>query len=127
MKLQTFIDLAIRLAKDKYKVLGEGRNRIVFEKDNGTVIKIPLNEEGIEDNYSEERRYMKCGKTGDVIPYAKCEVYNDDNGIPHLHMERVYPLGVEESAVPEWADFVDCGQVGRTLSGEIVAYDYSDV
>ena len=66
------------------------------------------------------------GKNDDLITYAQCRGIHDKNGVPLLEMERVYPL-IETDKRPSWADFIDCGQIGRTLNGEIVAYDYSDV
>jgi hypothetical protein len=126
MDMQKLIEIAIRNAKSKYEYLAEGRNRMVFVKDDGFIIKIPKNDWGVSDNCSEERRFNKFGKTGDIIPYAQCRVINDENGIPLLEMERVYPL-LDTDKKPSWSDYVDCAQIGRTLSGEIVAYDYSDV
>jgi hypothetical protein len=126
MELPEAMEIALKEAHIKYSYLAEGRNRAVFIKDEKWVVKVPLNDYGMSDNYAEERRYQKFGKTGDDIPYAECRVVHDTNGIPLLEMERVTLL-TETDAVPKWADYVDCAQVGRTSSGEIVAYDYSDV
>jgi hypothetical protein len=126
MKLQDYINLALDQAKNKYKYLSEGRNRMVFIKNDGFVIKVPKNDWGIGDNESEARRFKNFGKTVDIIPYAQCSVSYDSNGIPLLEMERVYPLAENETK-PKWSDYVDCAQIGKTLSGEIVAYDYSDI
>ena len=119
--VQRAINKTIRELKAKYEVIGEGHNRIVFLKDDDTVIKCPLNEDGLNDNISESRRYRQFGDA-DVVKYAQCKMFflNDINC---LEMERVYPITNEET--PEWADFVDCGQIGKNKDGKILAYDYA--
>lgn len=119
--VQKLINKTIAQLKKKYEVIGEGRNRIVFIKDEKWVIKCPLNEEGLEDNYSESKRFAEFGKK-DLVVYAECHI-SHLNDIPLLTMERAYPI--KDNELPEWSSYVDGGQVGKTLSGEIVAYDFA--
>ena len=91
------------------------------------VIKVPLNEEGLHDNWRERSVWLRYGKTRGYIKYARCRLWG-----PLLVMEYAkYPgPGTEEDGYlplkncPEWAYAVDCWQVGYNKSGEIVAYDY---
>lgn len=122
MKAESLIDKTIKELRKKYEVLGEGRNRIVFLKDENWVIKCPLNDDGISDNTYEEKMFLSYGKDKDIIPYAECRV-TYVNDIPLLEMERVHPISPEE--LPEWAAWVDCAQVGKNNKGEIVAYDFA--
>jgi hypothetical protein len=107
---------------------GWGCSRIVFSRirrrggDSRWVFKIPLCGKGETDNYREARYY----KRGDGR-MAKCRLVVI-GGLDCLVMEKVdthdpIPYGY---GTPEWAKYVDCCQVGRSRSGEIVAYDYAD-
>lgn len=119
--IQKLINKTIKELRSKYEVIGEGHNRIVFLKDDDWVIKCPLNEDGLNDNISEARRYRQFGDT-DLVKYAECKMFflNDINC---LEMERVYPISKSER--PDWADYVDGGQVGKNKDGKILAYDYA--
>lgn len=119
-EIQKLIDKTIKQLKNKYEVIGEGRNRIVFLKDDNTVIKFPLREYGMYDNQSEADRFFRYGKTGDIIPSAKCSIFFLNN-IALLEMERIHLLKDQE--VPKWADYVDCQQVGVNKDGVILAYN----
>lgn len=97
--------------------LGEGRNRLVYRlgEHGRYVIKVPKSNYGINDNYHEARIYKE--HKDDIISYARCRLTGT-----FLIMEYVEPIDTWD--IPEWAKYVDCGQVGRNLNGKIVAYDY---
>lgn len=104
------------------KFLGEGRNRAVYLLPSGkNVIKIPLNDDGINDNLTEEYRYRFQRKTW--YPLARCRLLN---GSHNLIMEYVeFPNSYcELREIHSWIDFVDCWQVGYNRAGKVVAYDY---
>lgn len=84
------MEKALKNARSQYTLIGSGNNRTVFEYDEGRVIKLPHNECGIEDNYSEARRFKKYGKDKD-LPYAAW-----DCGLRLLRLELVelYFLGL---------------------------------
>lgn len=107
----------------KFRYLGEGGTRAVFQINETHVVKLPTNEKGLDGNLREAAIYARKGRNGD-IPYAACEVFHV-NDIPLLKMELVNPR-LPKGSRPPWADFVDCGQVGVALDGQIVAYDFGD-
>lgn len=110
----------------KFELIGDGRNRRVFRHGN-YVIKLPLNNKGVDDNYHEASVWRKYGHSRGYINYARCRLLggilvmqyvgylgklSDKDGYIHLHN------------IPEWAYAVDCWQVGYNRFGNIVAYDY---
>lgn len=98
--------------------IGAGRNRIVYRR-GSIVIKIPLNEHGVYDNWHERTVFKTYGKRGE-IPYARCRMWK--NNI--LVMEYIEHTGRRFEGCPVWADYVDGGQVGTDRNGNLVAYDY---
>ena len=102
----------------RYELLGEGRNRATYRVSADWVVKVPRCEAGIFDNESESETYGCLG--GNL---AACSVFYEEGGIPVLFMEYVEPVCLGASA-PSWVSFVDCGQVGYTRAGKLVAYDY---
>lgn len=101
-------------------LLDFGRNRAVYDRGR-YVLKVPRNEEGEVDN-SWEADYSRSFKNRpDIngIHYARCRLLA--NG--WLLMEKVGPLP-KGSKAPQWADYVDCQQVGVARDGRIVAFDY---
>jgi len=99
--------------------IGTDRNRIVYRR-GYFVIKIPLNESGLHDNWHEEMLFKQYGKTRGYIPLARCRLVK--NSI--LVMEYIEHTGRSFDGCPGWADYVDCGQVGTDRNGSLVAYDY---
>lgn len=103
------------------KFLGEGRNRKVYLLFSGkNVIKIPKNDDGIRDNCIEDFRYRK--NRDKWFPLAKCRLVNYSNY--HLVMEYV-KQAEDPYGLATWVYSVDCGQVGFTNNGKLVAYDYA--
>lgn len=99
--------------------LGYGRNRLVLKLSSGkNVIKIPLNEEGVSDNYR-ENRYAKVNGWLDHSQKARCRMFGYC-----LVMEYVEPT-YEFEGLPNWTGAVDCQQVGYTSDGRLVAYDFA--
>jgi hypothetical protein len=100
--------------------LGVGRNRIVFDRKDGTVVKVPSNWDGFMDNGRE------AAWEDAEIPIASCSIQDigeeERTSFPVLIMEKVKPLN-DLSNAPQWVGFVDCGQVGHTTDGKLVAYD----
>ena len=112
--------------KKKLELLGNGATRICFASKD-TVYKLPLNEWGFMDNYSEADIFKKWGRTKD-IPYAKCRLIHI-NDIPVLAMERLDMLHHKtwrfHMRNTWWVGHIDCGQIGMNKKGEIFAYDYA--
>lgn len=106
-----------------WKYIGSGRKRAVYLLPNGrNVIKIPLSEDGIHDNYMEAFRYSNGRKEGMYVQYARCRLL----GVL-LIMEYVAPI--DESPYNlgiNWVYSVDSGQVGYTKQGKLVAYDFGN-
>lgn len=103
--------------------LGEGRHRSVYRSPNGRyVVKVPVCYYGVGANWLEatrwSRRNAKRGGTG--YPIAACRTIC---GGMLLVMQYAEPAR-NISDCPRWVDYVDCQQVGFTLNGKLVAYDY---
>lgn len=99
------------------------RTRVVF-MDEDSVIKIPINDEGVTASSLEVRTsdgYIE--KPDDYIPIAKTDAIEKD-GVFFIKMEKVSPIKkVNYSALPFWVGMVDGGQVGYTKNNVLVAYD----
>ena len=95
-----------------------GTTRAVFDMGDGNVLKIPLGYQGDEENWLE----LSLMETEpDRRPYGHYE--ESPHGIPVLVCEKVEPMMFDDPEMPDWADFVDGRQLGRTHDGRIVAYD----
>lgn len=110
--------------KEKYVELGRGRNRLTYDMGDGWVVKIPLHMYGMEDNLTESKIYneTKDNPENYCVQYAECMIFTYKD-IPLLIMEKVEPI-THYYDFPDWADYVDCQQVGYTKDGKVVAYDY---
>lgn len=107
----------------EWTYLGEGRNRAVYQR-GSYVVKVPLREEGIADNYHEARVYKerRTQQAEGSIQYARCRLLGD-----LLVMEyAMYPgPGTDETGYlsyengPDWMAYVDCGQVGYNRRGQV--------
>ncbi len=97
------------------QLLGKGRHRTVYALPDGRwVLKVPNDPDwGLASNDREARNYQQ-DTTGKL---AACYMLSNGN----LVMERVT---APYMPLPEWCDYVDCGQVGLNASGALVAYDY---
>lgn len=99
--------------------LGEGRHRVVF-RDGAYVLKFPRNEAGVWANEFEAST-CNCPQA----PKASCHIDKELTAIfgrPVLRMEFVLHRGFSEE--PDWTWSIDCGQVGYTAAGALVAYDW---
>jgi len=120
-KLRSVCREAIEKARDRFgPEIGEGRNRICFRISPTEVIKIPLNETGFHANFYEANSW-------DEQPEFLARCNFDDSlgkelGIAVLRMEYVEHVGWSEK--PDWTWGIDGGQVGRTVDGRLVAYDW---
>jgi hypothetical protein len=105
-----------------FRRLNAGRHRLAFLSPSGrNVVKVPINDFGVLDN---GRESTKWGKRAEMWPLARCRLFCD--GLL-LVMEAV-KIDPERSFsdLPEWAGWIDCGQVGLNRKGEFVTYDYAD-
>lgn len=104
-----------------FEYIGEGNTRIVYKHKN-FVIKIPINDDGLHDNFMEAKISKKYKREPDQngISFARCKQLV--NG--WLVMEFV-DTEVEIKDLPQWAFYIDCWQVGYTSKKKLVAYDYA--
>jgi hypothetical protein len=92
--------------------------RSVYLDDRGRrVFKVPVNMAGIDANYRED------GHTDPDIPLASCRLVDPEAEFPVLEMEWVRSITVKYDELPDWVGWVDCGQVGYTDDGRLVAFD----
>lgn len=96
-----------------------GTNRAVFDRGDGTMIKMPICDYGQYANVQEGRAVLKPDKWY----FTRGHSEHSPNGFHVLVVEKVEPIFHDDPEYPDWADFIDCGQVGRTADGRIVAYD----
>lgn len=103
-----------------------GRNRNVFDMGN-YVVKIPKNLDGFADN-DWEGSISNANDDPEEIRYARTRMV-EVSEVPVVFMERVEHASTAETIArlgfePDWVGSVDCGQVGFTRDGRLVAYDY---
>lgn len=101
-----------------------GAYRLVFDRGD-TVVKLPLNADGISDN---SREFLHSQGTEDDIfkgvPLAPCHLEYTERGMPFLVMEKVDMVDIDEDDYPDWAHKIDAFQLGRSrVTGQLVAYD----
>ena len=105
------------LEENGWKYIGSGSFRTVYQRRN-TVIKVPHNDEGFEDNVTEAYAYRKYrnepGKHG--IIYAPCRLLPSGCLMMPFVKREAYPH------LPTWAQGLDGGQAGH-YKGRIVGYD----
>lgn len=98
-----------------------GRTRAVFDRGDGYVIKVPLNQEGVMASTNE---FSTAEMDDSLIPVADCK-FDFSTGMPLLVMEKV-DTNVSNrygKDMPDWLSYVDGAQVGYNSKGELVAYD----
>lgn len=118
-----------RFAARALSVAG-GRNRNTFLMPGNYVVKLPKSWEGYGDNDWEGSISNAEENLNSPyhVQYPKTRLlYVED--IPILFMEKVKPIYEKElidlfEEIPDWVHCVDCGQVGITKKGRLVAFDY---
>lgn len=99
----------------------EGSHRTVFiDKKNDEVIKVPSQNSGDFANQQE------LNTQGEL--YAKTKLdkeLTERYGYVVIRMEYVEHSGYSKE--PDWTWSIDCGQVGHTKDGRLVAYDWDTI
>lgn len=107
--------------QSKYKIIGCGRNRLVFA-DRDWVLKVPCNTAGMFDNEHEYQVYKRSQQLEHIsgeIRYARCRMCG-----PYVLVMEQLDTSIDRESFPSWASWVDCGQVGLDRQGRFAAYDY---
>lgn len=106
-----------------------GRNRLAFVFDT-YVFKVPCCEAGCGDNDWEGsvQNTIESFNNYEYIQYPKTELFYFEE-LPICKMELVTQANSKEiksvlGFVPDWIYSIDCQQVGFTVEGRLVAYDY---
>jgi hypothetical protein len=100
------------------KLIAASRTRKVYDRGDGHVVKIPLNDEGFIANATE------ANWDSDYIPLAPCHFeWPTTGGDAILVMEKVVRFPARGEQLPDWTMSVDCAQVGYLADGRLVAYD----
>lgn len=116
-----------------FKVLGSGGTREVYTKDDiSYVIKVPLYKSSQQSNIGEVHYYKKK-----LVPVAQCSL-RILFGVVCCRMVKVQPICTPNNYYDQdekfkemkrisqshaWISGLDSGQVGRTKTGRIVAFD----
>jgi hypothetical protein len=105
-----------------YNLLGAGASRKAFHKTSaGSVIKVPYNSVGLDDNVIEAYCYKKYRSDPDPelgIIFAPCRLIS--NGC----LLMVFVDRAPRESLPDWANEIDGSQAGY-FKDKIVAYDSS--
>ena len=113
------IHAAVRvyLSSTGWMHIGSGSFRAAYRKKN-TVIKVPRNTEGFQDNLTEAYAYRKYRNNpdGDGIIFAPCRLLR--NGC----LMMPFVTRAEYDQMPTWAQFLDGAQAGL-YKNRIVGYD----
>jgi len=114
---QTVFDRARQLIEKLHGApIAVSRHRAVF-RDGDEVIKVPTRESGIHACYCE------LTQQGEILARTRADRdLSEETGLPIVRMEYVEHVGRSET--PDWTWSIDCGQVGRTKDGRLVAYDW---
>lgn len=83
------------------------------------VLKVPSAESGVFANYTEDKAYLEDPTRAKALLSPTLSRRYD---IPIIKMEYVVHRGWSPRA--DWTWSVDCGQVGTTRDGRLVAYDW---
>jgi len=121
-KLRRWVNIVMCRFNKKFKYLGDGRHRVVYQHKNW-VIKVPHNEAGVQSNIDEYRKFKRNKfdrQCGCHVAYARCRLLKGT----FLVMEYVLDTPHTRKSRPDWSDFIDCRQVGLNRRGEYVAYDF---
>jgi|GEM_PF-2341908 len=110
-------DRARQLAEELYgSPLAVSRHRVVF-RDGDEVVKVPTRESGVAA--------CDCELTqqGELLAKTRPDrELSKETGLPIVRMEHVEHVGWSDEL--DWTWSIDCGQVGRTKDGRLVAYDW---
>lgn len=99
-------------------LIAESRTRAVYDRGDGYVVKVALNDEGFIANAAE------ANWDSDYTPLAPCWFeWPDADGDAVLVMEKVVRFPSRGEQLPDWTMSVDCAQVGYLTDGRLVAYD----
>lgn len=110
------LNLVTALCEKYGDPIGGGRNRSVWKTGNGNVVKVPRNQFGVTDNYTE------ASDQGDKL-LANCKMILIEDH-PIVVMEWIEWYVGDFSDLPEWCGFIDCCQVGYNKNGVLKAFDY---
>lgn len=100
------------------ELIAESRTRKVYDRGDGYVVKVALNDEGLIANMRE------ANWDSDYIPLAPCHFdWPDPCRDAVLIMEKIARFPDYGEQLPEWTMSVDCAQVGYLADGTLVAYD----
>lgn len=118
----------IKKLKEKYTVLGVGRNRIVFLLKSGNyVLKFPLNDAGEGDNDWESSLETNKNDENNDLDFDVITHHTRWIEIEKfccVIMEYIVPTTEKDNNLPNWCKSVDCGQVGYNKDGILMAFDY---
>ncbi len=95
--------------------VARGRHRVIFREGND-VIKVPTEYSGIS------ACQLELDEQGPHLARTLLDPLSDEVGLPCVRMEYVEHVGFSEQ--PDWTWTIDCGQVGHTVDGRLVAYDW---
>ena len=120
--VEFYIDFTQSILAAGFERKGRGSFRRAFKRNN-SIIKIPLNADGVADNLMEAKayRFYKNKPTSLGIHLAPCRL------LPNYALLMPYTAHLnfdEHNNMPEWVEMVEGYQVGMHR-GRVVAYDFA--
>ena len=120
--VEFYIDFTKSILDAGLERKGRGSFRRAFKRKN-SIIKVPLNADGVVDNLMEAKayRFYKNNPTSLGIQLAPCRL------LPNYSLLMPYAAHLnfdEYNTMPEWVEMVEGDQVGM-YRGRVVAYDYA--
>lgn len=105
---------------EEYGTPSVGRTRAVFDRGDGHVIKLAVNDEGFIAN---AREVTTSNMDDAYTPVARSAFWDIDDNNSIVIAEKLVIAKLDYNAMPDWVMSVDGGQVGYNSAGELVAYD----
>ena len=117
------IDTIKEVLDQKFKYIGEGTTRRVYEFDNNYVLKCPLHPSAVDCNIGEQSIYDEESFYNDRYCHCETIIFH---GVPLLLMEKVTPYEIESDFTwdDDWRLDITDAQVGLTKDGKIKAFDF---
>ncbi|WP_216828332.1 hypothetical protein [Alkalihalobacterium elongatum] len=129
-------NIAKKILKLQYKIIGHGYHRIVYDLENGSVLKVATSINGINSNITEHHIYtqspphllkylspVKAFGYGWLVMEKNTEKIQDDNGTYKNKLTVLRESFIREGIIPK---DLKRGNLALSYEGEIIVIDYGN-